>query len=322
MIDKSRFEAALQLIKNHEVIIIHRHLNPDGDALGSQIGLKRIIKAGFPEKAVYAVGDPAGRYSFMEDSLMDTVPDSAYEKALAVILDTSSESLISDERYASAHSTLRLDHHIFTHSIAQTEIIDTSYESCCSIIADFARTCGLKLDSIAAESLFTGLVTDSGRFRYDSTSARTFELASYLMQCGFDIAEVYSNLYSEDIESVRMRAGFMLRIKTTPNNVAYIYSTADELSRLGISAFTAARGMVGTMADIKGITIWASFAESDKGIICEIRSSTHNINPIAGKYGGGGHAKASGATVESRAIAMQLLDDLDRMAAETGEQNE
>ena len=92
------FEAIRKLIEAHEVIVLHRHLNPDGDALGSQIGLKHLILDNYPGKTVYAVGDAAGRYAFMEDSVMDEVPDAVYEGALAVVLDTSAKALISDGR--------------------------------------------------------------------------------------------------------------------------------------------------------------------------------------------------------------------------------
>ena len=99
------FERILQAIKDHETIILHRHHSPDGDALGSQIGLKHIILENWPDKRVYMVGDPAGRYDFMEDCVMDTVPDGLYADALAIVLDTSAKALISDDRY-----TLARDH--------------------------------------------------------------------------------------------------------------------------------------------------------------------------------------------------------------------
>ena len=69
------FEVIRKLIESHDVIVLHRHQNPDGDALGSQIGLKHLILDNYPGKTVYTVGDPAGRYAFMEDSIMDEVPD-------------------------------------------------------------------------------------------------------------------------------------------------------------------------------------------------------------------------------------------------------
>ena len=77
------FEEILRLIQAHEVIILHRHSQPDGDALGSQIGLKHLLLANFPGKRVYMAGDAAGRYAFMADSVMDEIPDALYPQALA-----------------------------------------------------------------------------------------------------------------------------------------------------------------------------------------------------------------------------------------------
>ena len=82
---------------------------------------------------------------------------------------------------------------------------------------------------------------------------------------------------------------------------------------MNISTFTASRAMVNTMADIKGTDIWANFTETENGILCELRSSKYNINPIAVKYGGGGHEKASGATVMTKEEAYAMLADLDDM---------
>ena len=107
------FELIRDAIAAHQTIILHRHTNPDGDALGSQIGLKHLILANYPDKTVHMVGDGAGRYGFMADSIMDEIPDSAYQGALAIVLDTSAKSLISDTRYTLAAQTARIDHHIF-----------------------------------------------------------------------------------------------------------------------------------------------------------------------------------------------------------------
>lgn len=308
------FNAALQEIKNFDTIIIHRHIKPDGDAMGSQIGLKNIIKANYPEKKVYMVGDSSPRFAFMKDSLMDTIPDNTYDNALAIILDCSSSSLISDNRYTTAKRTLSFDHHLFCEKFADFAIMDSSYESCCGIIADFAREGALNVPDLAAEALFTGMVTDSGRFKYDSTSSRTFELAAFLKKKNFDTSEIYNNLYSEDFNFTLTKAKFVLKTKFTKNNVAYIYSTKEELKELKLDAPTAARAYVNVMGDIKGVDIWVNFAEDiDNSVACELRSSKLNINPIAVKYGGGGHAKASGATVKDKAIAMQMLEDLDDM---------
>ena len=307
------YNKILNEIKAHDRIILHRHNKPDGDAMGSQIGFKHILKENFPSKEIYVVGDPAGRYDFMDDCIMDEIADTVYEGALAIILDCGSSHLISDDRYRLAANTVRFDHHIFCEEICQLEVVDTSYESCCGLITNFAKELGLKVPSIAAKSLYTGMATDSGRFRYDATSARTFALASFLMEQQFDLEDIYRNLYAEDFEGKKLRAQFLLKVQFTEHNVAYIYTTLEELKELNKDTFSISRGMVGTMADTKGVDIWVNFTETENGVLCELRSSRYNINPIAVKYGGGGHQKASGACVKDKAEAMAMLADLDAM---------
>lgn len=308
------FEAILQEIQNFDTIILHRHNRPDGDAMGSQLGLKHIIRENFPEKQVYAVGDEAGFFRFMADSVMDEIPDSTYENALAIILDCGATGLISDNRYTLAARTARMDHHIFSGKIADTEVIDSSFESCCGMVAQLAMESGLKMNVAAAQALYTGMLTDSGRFRYDSTSSRTFRLAAFLMEQPMDTNAIYRELYADTYENKKRKAEFLLKVRFTPNRVAYIYTTKEELAQLEMSAFSASRGMVNVMSDIRGTDIWANFTETDEGVLCELRSADQNINPIAVKYGGGGHAKASGATVADRQTAMAMLADLDEMA--------
>ena len=310
------FEQLLQEIRSFDRIIIHRHSNPDGDALGSQIGLKHILRHNFPQKEIFVVGDEARHYSFMEDSVMDVIGDDVYENALAIVLDTSAKKLISDHRYTLAKRTARMDHHIFCENICDVEVTDTSFESCCGLIAAFARECNLELTPLAAKSLYTGMVTDSGRFRYDSTSTKTHKMASFLMEQPFDTNEIYRNLYADDFSRIQLKAKFILKIRFTEKNVAYIYTTKEEMAELNVDTFTVSRGMVGTMADIKGVDIWVNFTETENCILCELRSSKYNINPIAVKYGGGGHAKASGASLQSREDVNNMLRDLDALMGE------
>ena len=310
------FHEILQEIERFDTIIIHRHSSPDGDAMGSQIGLKNIILDNYPGKRVYIVGDAPKRFAFMDGAVMDEIPDATYQGALAIVLDTGASSLISDERYKTAQKTVRFDHHIYAEKITDIEKVDTSYESCCGLITDFAVQCNLALSPASAKALYTGMVTDSGRFRYDSTTSQTFRLASKLLEQPFDITSVYSSLYADDFSAVQLRAKFILKIQFTPENVAYIYTTKEELPTYGVDTFSISRGMVNTMGEIRGVEIWTNFTETDAGILCEIRSSKYNINPVAVKYGGGGHQKASGATLSSREEAMALLRDLENLMGE------
>ncbi len=306
------FEKAYHLICDYDHIVIHRHTRPDGDALGCQMGLYYLIRENFPEKQVAVVGDDPRMYQFISGPMMD-VEDSFYENALAVILDCGGESLVSDDRYKLAACTLRIDHHLYSGRFTDEEIIDSGYESCCGMIAEFAWEQNLKLSPDAAKALYTGIVTDSGRFRYDNTTARTFSLSAMLMEKGFSISDIYRELYAESFESKRRRAEFLLRVKFTSHNVAYVYTTKEQLAQMNMDVFAVSRGMVNTMADIQGVDIWVNFTEADNGVLCELRSSRRSVNPIAVKYGGGGHAKASGATLPDRQAAMAMLKDLDDM---------
>ena len=101
------FEHIISLIESYDTIILHRHTKPDGDAIGSQIGLKRLILDNYPTKRVLSVGDAPGRYAFVEGSTPDEVVDEVYTGALAIILDTAARPLISDERYTLAEKTAR-----------------------------------------------------------------------------------------------------------------------------------------------------------------------------------------------------------------------
>jgi phosphoesterase RecJ-like protein len=136
------------------------------------------------------------------------------------------------------------------------------------------------------------------------------------MEEKIDTEAIYKSLYADDFENKLRRARFLLKVKFTPNRVAYVYTTAEELAELEMPAFAVSRGMVNTMSDIRGTDLWANFTEADGGVLCELRSSGPNINPIAVKYGGGGHAKASGAKVADRETAMRMLADLDQLAGE------
>ncbi|MDE7372859.1 MAG: hypothetical protein K2N18_02235, partial [Clostridia bacterium] len=228
------------------------------------------------------------------------------------ILDCGAAHMVCDKRYKTAAETLRIDHHLFCEKVADVDISDSSFESACGMVAMLAKECNLKLSLTSATLLYMGMVTDSGRFAFDSVSARTFELAAFLMSQPIDLNTLHYNLYAEDFSGIIKNADNMHRIKFTKNNVAYIYTAREELPADG-DAPIVSTGLVSLMRDIKGVFAWVNFTESFDGVHVEIRSARPNINPIAVKYGGGGHKKASGCTVPDKETAMKLLADLDEL---------
>lgn len=306
----------LSKINEFNTIIIHRHSRPDGDALGSQVGLREVLVETYPQKRVLMTGDESERYQFI--GKMDSVLDDDYQGALVIVLDSAEEHMISDGRYKNGAYLVKIDHHIPRNDFGDLQIVDTSYESCAGLIADFIFRNNLKLTTDGAKALFTGIVTDSGRFRFDSISPRTFEYAGKLLEYGFNVNEIYNNLYLEDLKMIKLRARFITNFQLTAQNVAYTMTTAEEIKEYNSDLFTISRGMVNTMGGIKGIDIWVNFTEDEdsNSVITEIRSNKYNINKIATKYGGGGHQFASGATLKSFDEARRLLADLDKLIEE------
>ncbi len=308
------FNTIYNKIQEFDTIIIHRHKKPDGDALGSQLGLKRAILATFPTKKVLAVGGASENLSFVGS--MDEVSDEDYQEALVIVLDSGAEMLIDDERYKTGKLLIKIDHHIPQGEYGDLVLVDNSYESCAGIIGDLIRNTDLVLTKDAASAIFLGMVTDSGRFRFSSTTSKTFDIASYLLTSGIDIDGIYNKLYIDSLDNVRLRANMTLKFTVLPTKVAYLLNNKEDVASLGVSTYQISRGMIGIMSGIEGINVWATFTENEDGdVYVELRSNGANVNQVAVKYGGGGHLQASGATVKGLDVVPSIIKDLEIVAA-------
>lgn len=303
------FKQIKTLIEEYNHIVIHRHKNPDGDAYGSQMGLKRLIELNYPNKKVVAVGD-TNVFSYIGE--VDQVDDVFYENALAIILDVAVTQLVSDDRYQLAKQRLVIDHHLNDSNIDGMIMIDSNYISCAELIADMALTMNWEIDELAATNLMFGIVTDSGRFLYPNTKANTFSIAAALMNKGAKLQYIYNQLYTESLNFKKLKGYFINNFKTTDYNVAYMKNDVSIKEQFGVSTFTVSRAMVNQMSGIENVSIWANFTEDVDGLIqCELRSKEIPIVDVAKKYGGGGHALACGCTVKSFDMADEILADLD-----------
>jgi phosphoesterase RecJ-like protein len=215
-----------------------------------------------------------------------------------------------------------MDHHIEKNGFGDMKLVDTSFESCAGLITNFIRVNQMKLNLTGARALFTGIVTDSGRFRYSSTNARTFDMVCYLLGYNINTEEIYIKLYVEDLTTVKLKAKLITKFVVTQNGVAYLKNTKEDVLAYGIDLFSLSRGMVNIMSGIRGIEVWANFTEDPATgkVFVELRSNGQNVNQIAVKYGGGGHLMASGATIDSFEVADKMIYDLNRLTA--GEYND
>jgi bifunctional oligoribonuclease and PAP phosphatase NrnA len=298
------------MIKSYDTIIIHRHSRPDLDAIGSQIGLKLLIESTYPNKQVFAVGD-LNTMSYR--ARMDLIEDTLYQGALVIITDVSVSKMVSDTRYRLGEQLIIIDHHENETDIDNVSIFyrESSYNSACEMIIDFAKEEGFIVSSEAATYLYGGMVTDSGRFMYLKAPSRTYGLASFITQFEPNISDLYDYLYTEKLETRHIKNQFK-DFELTPNQVAYRINSFALIQSTGLDFQAISRGMVNLMAGIEEVLIWASFSEDETGkYIAELRSRHIEIVDIAKHFGGGGHLHACGATLNHLDDVHQMIQILD-----------
>lgn len=306
----------LDKIKQYDKIFLFRHIRNDGDCVGATKGLKRILQLTFPQKTIYLIDDDHAEYLEFLGPEDTAVEDAEYTDALGIVIDTASEARISNKKYTLCRELIKIDHHIPLENYGDIMWVEEERSSACEMIADFYATFSdeLKIDSKAATYIYTGMVTDSGRFKYEGVNGNTMRCAAIMLDCGVDTETLYAHLYLESFEYLKFKAEIYRRMQITENGVAYIFIDKAMQQEFGLS-IEQASACVGTLDSIRGAIAWMVFIENgdDEGSIrVRLRSRFVHINPIAEKYRGGGHACASGATVYGWDEARQLLNDADK----------
>ena len=313
-------QAILQKIKEYDTIMLFRHIRPDGDAKGSTKGLQAILKATWPEKQVYLINDDHSDYlAFMGDDEAD-VADEIYKKALGIVLDTATLDRIANKKYSLCKELIKIDHHIEVDPYGDLAWVDERKSSVCEMVAEFYTTFReeLIITKEAATQIYTGMVTDSGRFRYQGVSGETMRCAGILLDMGIDTETLFANLYLEEYSFLKFKAYVYEHMNMTENGVAYIHVDAEMKERFNLTDEDASAS-VSMMDGIKGCLCWLAFIDSNKEpgtTRVRLRSRFMTVNQIAEKYHGGGHACASGATVYSSEELNALLQDADAASKE------
>lgn len=311
----------LRTIQSYETIIIHRHVRPDPDAIGSQAGLAELLRASFPEKEVYAVGSTVENLTFL--ATMDDIPDEMYEDALVIITDTANEPRISDDRYRLGRETIKIDHHPDEDSYADQEWVQPDASSCSEMITELWQTFPetLKINPTAARLLYAGIVGDTNRFLYASTSPETMRMAARLMEEGFSHTEV-NNQLNQITPAVAKMTGFVLEnVIIHPSGAGYIILTKEVLDSYGLKDEDT-HSVVPLPGKIEGVFLWCIFVEQEDGTFrCRLRSKGPVINQLAARHGGGGHALASGANAENLEEIEQILSEMDKLGIEWKEEH-
>ena len=308
----------LDRIESYNTIIISRHIRPDGDAIGSTKGLTKILRDTYPEKKIYLVNEDFSNYlAFLGGE--DIISDEVYDGALQIIIDTGTEDRISNKNYKKAKEIIKIDHHIDDKPYGDISWVEYFRSSACEMIADFYFTFKdkLKMSKEAATFIYLGMVTDSGRFKYDGVTGDTMRIAGALLDFGIDTEKLFANLYVEDFETLKLKSYVYDNLKITKNGVAYIYMSEEVQKRFNLTQ-EAASDMVSELSAIRGCLIWIAFIDNKakNNIRVRLRSRFLGVNELALNYNGGGHKMAAGATVYSQEEMNSLIEDADKLLGE------
>lgn len=312
----------LNKIESYDKIILSRHIRPDGDAIGSTKGFAGILRATYPEKKVYVLNDDySDNMAFLggEDKLNEDEVDAVYDGALLIVIDTGIEDRISNRNYKKAKEIIKIDHHIDDKPYGDISWVEDFRSSACEMVADFYVTFKdrLKITEEAAICIYCGMVTDSGRFRYEGVTGETMRLAGALLDLNIDTQTLFSYLYTDGFETLKLKSYVYDHIRITPNGVAYIYIDEETQKKFNLT-LEAASEVVSDLKTIRGSLIWIAFIDNieKNNIRVRLRSRFLGINELGNKYHGGGHMTSAGATVYSKEEMFALIEDADKLLGE------
>ena len=302
------FQAILEKIKAHDAIIIHRHQRPDPDAIGSQVGLKEILKTNFPDKKVLATGVNEPTLSWIAE--MDEVTDQDYEGALVIVTDTANTPRIDDDRFDKGDFLIKIDHHPNDDAYGDLLLVDTTASSASEIVTDWALSLGLSLSDAAARVLYNGIVGDTGRFLFPSTTPKTLQIAAKLREYDFDFAAMARRMDSFPFKIAKLQGYVFDNLEVDENGAARVVLTRKILDEFNVTDAESS-AIVGTPGRIDCVESWAIFVEQPEGHYrVRLRSKSIVINEIAKRHDGGGHPLASGANSYSLEENDQIYQEI------------
>ena len=318
-------EAILAKIKAYDRILIFRHKRIDGDCVGASKGLRELLRASFPEKDVRIIDDEHSDYLAFLGPDDEPVQDDFYAPALAIVVDVADTERISNQRFSLCREVIKIDHHIDRTPYGVLSWVEEERSSACEMIADFYASFPeqLKMTKWAATCIYTGMVTDSGRFMYEGVGGETMRLAGLMLDQGVDTQWLYANLYLKSFDSLKFTAYIYEHMQVTENGVCWLLVDQAMQEKFGLN-MESASAAISSLSGIRDCLCWIAFIDTGDGqgaIRVRLRSRFATINHIAEKYHGGGHACASGATVFSKAEMYALLRDADEHIKQYKENN-
>ncbi len=317
---KATYKSIRKAIEKYDRIVVFRHIKPDFDAFGSQMGLVTFLKDNFPNKEIHFVGDSHPIFSghlFPEDE--DINVEWFSNPFLAIVVDVGDKKRIADPRYEMGETIIKFDHHPAETDITPLKVVELEAGSASELVANFCLNWkGKKMSPEAARNFFIGIVGDTGRFMYPSSGSHSMEIATELLRTGFDFHETYLEMYEKDVSDLAYRGYLYTHYAISEHGVAYYTLPSKAQEELGLTAVQGKDG-VNIFSNLKGVNAWCSITEDpDPKDYCwrvSIRSKHDDISGIARQFGGGGHKNAAGARIDSLDDLPKLIKALDDLFA-------
>jgi phosphoesterase RecJ-like protein len=301
----SDLDAVVEALRTRDRFLLVTHENPDGDALGSILGLKLGLDV-LGKDSVMFLGGESGiplDYGLLElDDLRRELPPDAAERVL-VALDCASAARMGLDLALLERVPLSVDvdHHHDNTRFAQLNLVVPDASSTGEIVRDLLRALDVALTPQIAEALYVALVTDTGRFQYSNTTPKALRLAAELVEAGVDVHRVFQGIYeSVDFAKLKLLARALDRAQVYEGGRLVIsYLLRSDFTELGVGE-EYAEGIIDSLRAVDGaelaVTIREPPAPADAERRVSMRSSRDelDVSAIARKRGGGGHPQAAG----------------------------
>lgn len=317
----AELQAVAQAIREHNRFLVVAHENPDGDALGSMLGLTLGLRELGKDALMYLAGTaplPA-EYKFLAlHELRRDVPPDVGERVLLAV-DCANERRISEERSAieGAAIVIDIDHHHDNSRFGEVNLVVDDASSTAEIVRDVLRELDVPLTPEIALPLYVGLVTDTGRFQYTNTTPKALELAAELVEAGADVHGVFRHVYETvQFAKLKLLARALERAQLFEGGRLVVsYLLKDDFGAVGAEE-PYSEGIIDHLRSVEGAEMVALIREPPRNEgparRISLRSSHDevDVSAIARQAGGGGHRQAAGFSSE-KSIA-EIIDFLRR----------
>lgn len=319
------FAQAIQNLKGQKVAVLG-HQRPDGDCIGSIVAVVRMLKS----HGIEAVGlnrdeVPNTLQSFVGDTPLYKADDFTPEGHVAVTVDSADFRRVGDRlNELFPEVALNVDHHISNKEYAAENIVIATASATAEILAGFYLDLGYEIDPTTAQALYVGIATDTGQFRFPSTTPETFEIARRLCECGAQPAAAAHELYErESFAKIKLLQNFLDSLTMEFDNRVCVGLIENGVYDQTGAVIDDSEGLVDYARSIEGVDIGVMLEDRDGAIKGSLRAKDprFRVDQIAKVFGGGGHACAAGLNIENssiKAVYPQLMEAIGKQLEELG----